>query len=619
MTDLCSGIRDHGRARCVVLAVLACLVAGAAAAQTMVTTTTRYTYNDDGALTSVATQVGAGATETTYLTYDNFVPDVDDPSTGAVSTGNGRLAGYGPVPGSASREAEFAFDRRDRLVGYDGGSNDITYDHHPTGLMASAQAADAAAGGWRFYYGDAPDSQVANLYEPGSQLWSSRLAAGRFVSDGSEQILLTPRKDLVCEYDPRSETVSPLRYDAWGAQADLPPTDRYDIGENPFQYAGEYRDPLWGGIYLRARWYHPDFPTFLSRDPMPAQLNHYGYGGGNPVMNTDPSGKSFGKMLNKLNKGVGGHFARVLLSPFLGPLELAAHPSSFWRQVKSDKDGIDIFLAAGVALELAGPVADFVAPVWVNSLSLRTRFTVRLITDAVIGFGQSSTQAGLLHGVKHFDWHTFAQGSEYTFGGIAWTRLTAGIGYRPFGLKTAKFTDFVRAQDLQNGEALVFREIKPGGSSSNVARSSTGAARFSIKAGSPSLAGGLSWTSPWQEAVHLNLIHERLIVVTQDSHVYYSEFHGGFVSGYQGDLKAFVSRARAQDSRFEFVGRKANFNAGQFANMNPREFLTPTQATEYKKALAENRQYNRTFRKYNRYTNNCQHHVSAVIDQLGVR
>ncbi|MCP4630031.1 MAG: hypothetical protein GY850_41960 [bacterium] len=38
-----------------------------------------------------------------------------------------------------------------------------------------------------------------------------------------------------------------------------------------FRYAGEYRDPLWGGYYLRARWYHPDLTTFIARLAVPPE------------------------------------------------------------------------------------------------------------------------------------------------------------------------------------------------------------------------------------------------------------------------------------------------------------------------------------------------------------
>src|SRR5262245_45160755 len=64
---------------------------------TQVTTTT-YHYNADHALTAVTTQVDSQPSTTVYLTWDNFVPNTTDPTTGTVLGGNGNLRGFGPTP-----------------------------------------------------------------------------------------------------------------------------------------------------------------------------------------------------------------------------------------------------------------------------------------------------------------------------------------------------------------------------------------------------------------------------------------------------------------------------------------------------------------------------------------
>jgi RHS repeat-associated protein len=589
-----------------------------AGAQTLTTTTTHYVYNGDGALTAVTRQIDEQAPATTYLTWDDFVPDANDPSTGTVSVNDGRLVGYGPVPGTTNQQATFAFDRRDRLVGYAGDARSIAYDYHATGLMASA-AADGASG-WRFYYDDGGNAQVTNIYEPGSQRWSAHLGAARFVSDGTEQILVQPRKDLACEYDPATQAVTPHRYDAYGAQATVPLADAYDLGDNPFQYAGEFRDPLWGGIYLRARWYHPDLPVFLSRDAMIQQINHYGYTNGNPVMRTDPSGRrSLRKGLKKLNKGIGGHVLRFFLSPILGPLELAANPRGFWKQFLDVKSGVSFFLAAGIAAELTGPIGDALAPEWINALSINRRFALRLGTDAFIGFGQSATAAGLLHGLKHFNWNTFAQGSEYTLGGIFWARMVAGLGYRPFGLKSDSLHLFLRANWPEEGEALIFRDYAKGGEATgNIRESSASIGRAGVNAGSEWSGTGLNWTSPLQEGLNLGLYHERVVAVTNRGEVFISEFQRGFVT-MRGDITSYIQHVSAENRRLELVGRKPGFNRWEFMRLNPRKFLTEFQFAEYKQAMENGEVYDREFRKYNRRTNNCHHHSAAVIRALGVQ
>ena len=62
-------------------------------------------------------------------------------------------------------------------------------------------------------------------------------------------------------------------------------------------------------LYIRRRWYDPQLGRFLSPDPIgfAGGLNQYGYVGGNPINNTDPSG---------LNPGIvlGGPTAEILVT-----------------------------------------------------------------------------------------------------------------------------------------------------------------------------------------------------------------------------------------------------------------------------------------------------------------
>jgi RHS repeat-associated protein len=77
-------------------------------------------------------------------------------------------------------------------------------------------------------------------------------------------------------------------YDVYGAQSSggTPP--------GGFGFAGEQWDSSTGLQYLRARYYDPTIGRFISRDPMSAipgwTGSPYGYGGGNPVNVTDPTG-----------------------------------------------------------------------------------------------------------------------------------------------------------------------------------------------------------------------------------------------------------------------------------------------------------------------------------------
>jgi RHS repeat-associated protein len=63
-----------------------------------------------------------------------------------------------------------------------------------------------------------------------------------------------------------------------------------DATRNPFQYAAGHTDPS-GDQHLSTRVYNADTMRFTTADPAP-MLTNYAFGGLNPVMNVDPSGRS---------------------------------------------------------------------------------------------------------------------------------------------------------------------------------------------------------------------------------------------------------------------------------------------------------------------------------------
>ena len=83
-------------------------------------------------------------------------------------------------------------------------------------------------------------------------------------------------------------------FDAYGAS-------RSQSGvQLPFGYTGEQTDAESGLVYLRARYLDPSTGRFLTRDSFggtandPQSLNRYSYAEGNPIANTDPSGRCIG-------------------------------------------------------------------------------------------------------------------------------------------------------------------------------------------------------------------------------------------------------------------------------------------------------------------------------------
>jgi RHS repeat-associated protein len=574
----------------VLLLIMACATPAAAGETGTRTIVTKYAYNADAALTSITTQPENGPAVTTYVTWDNFVPDVNDPTTGTVMPGNGTMRGFGPSPGAA----QFEFDARDRLVAYHGDGVDETYAYLADGAMASSSASGDER---RFYYDDSGNARVTNIHQGGQDLWSAYLPGVRYLSDGSEQVLVQPRKDMACTYDAGAKTIQSYSYDMFGAQAQAPLQSTYDLYDNPFQYSGEYRDPMWGGVYLRARWYHPELPIFMSRDPV-ANLNRYGYAGGNPVMNVDPNGMNFWhdlKVANKfLNKGIGGHFARIFLSPILGVLSIAADPKGFWESIKHDKDGIDIFLAAGIVTEgLSAGLEGYGLSAFVRNLSLRTRFATRLVVDSGLAIGQA-VAAGADRGFHHFNWDTFAQNIELSGSGLLYSRGIVGEGYHPYALKGE---DVARMMERAgNQKFLIFRERTQ----------------------------GYRWyapTSPLTEGFKVSAYHERIIAVSSDytmlNEVVVDEKGVGFrnvnskgVFGGVPGSQHIEEFLQSRKSRFQYVGEAdIGFFTRRFKGANPLNFpdaddLRLPSGTQGKA-------------KYSLLRNNCHDHAQALLKALG--
>jgi RHS repeat-associated protein len=544
------------------LAGAVCLLVAAAEAVlagiVSTTTVTAYEYNDDGAPTSITTQQDGGAPSTVYLTWDNFVPDADDPTSGTASSGNGNLAAEGSDPSSSS--AVYTFDRRDRLTGYASGAQKVTYAYYADGMMASSTTADGE--GFSFYYDQGKAPQMINVRQVSDGRWSARLGAVRHLSDGTDQVLMTPRKDVSCEYDSSADTISAYRYDAFGActcTGTCTCTEsggQYDIRDNPFRYAGEYRDAIWQGQYLRARWYDPQVPSFVSRDPL-AHLNRYGYGDANPVMMTDPRGmkagfwkglaRGFDEVIDTLNSGVQGHFARLFLSPVLYPLEIVAHPVRFWNQ--TTRDPVQI---AFIGLSAAAAVVGGIAGGSLATLELR-QTGIGLTQSVFAGFDDLKS--------KHFDATAFIDSAEMAIG----ASLTPAISGVLRGLRDERsgINDGVDIHDVHRSRA------------SNLET------EYRIYRGRQAHVSGLNYTNPFLDQANIGLYSEILVAAGKDNlfavGLVDGEVRMGHVAG--ADIRpaalngvlADISRKGDPAFQFQYLGTllEKDLNIGAFTNPPP--------------------------------------------------
>ena len=355
------------------------------------TKTTVYTYNADGALTSI-TETSDGGSKTTYFTWDNFEADPNSPSTGTVTAANGNLIGMGTTPGDDS-VSSWHHDVLDRLVRVTHGQGGkAQYQYHPDELLAASLNADApSTDGLQHYYDESRYPQVTNLYDRHTGELSSRHKRIRYLPDGTEQMLVRHRKDVDGVYELTGQTMSGYGYDPYGASLEQELTESppagplYSVRNNPYRYTHELQDPVSGAYYLRARWYLPGHQTFLQRDPV-RNLNRYGYANGNPIANYDPSGTR-----TTFFKGLAaGLLAQVTFGLEPAIAGIISDPKSYFKDAHNDIAlGLSVLGVAAMAGEVLGP---FLGAAQLNFLRRFQRFTA----GGSIAIGASSVVQGAL-------------------------------------------------------------------------------------------------------------------------------------------------------------------------------------------------------------------------------
>lgn len=591
------------------------------------TTTTTYLYNPDGAPTAVTTQVDGQAATTTYLTWGDFVPSAANPSTGSIVAGNGNLLGFGPTPGGAYT-TQFAYDQRNRLIGAAAaGTSSVSYTYYPASLLGASILASNDA--LQFYYDAGSTPQVTNIVQPSTATWSSYVGEMTYLSDGTEQMDCQPRKDVAGVYVPAQQTFTPNRYQPYGAPASansetasapvpqaLTPSspqvlNTYDMTANPFQFAGEYRDPTSGLYYMRARWYLPDFETFTARDPVDG-MHRYGYGGGNPIGNADPSGLSYASFSRHINSafrplthGVLGYVVPLvpIVGQIVGGATLIANLPEVWHRPTGRTWLNFAFLASSVATEGVGEL-----PVFDRLAGSNAAFSGRILLDQVIGGGQA-----VLTSYHHGKWDVPAlvQSIEYNVGGIFSARELSGIGYRPQAYTAAEVSEMATQHFRVEGhadDALVFRVRMRLGSSTWIP----------------------TFTSPLLEAHTLGFYHEGLLVVGPNGYAFTDVALRGFVTK-EGRVTAFASelsqRQFGQGGTFATTWQPSSIDidrgfeyAGTVNRAQARSVLAKGEPGLYPTVDEQRHALIRTGASkptgYSFFTNNCHDYVRRMVGRM---
>lgn len=247
-----------------------------------------FTYDAAGNVSEIVTSGASATSGKTSFAYDRDNRLVSISAPGAAKRSlhyddNGNL-----VDDGAGRT--ITWNALGQLTGVSGGGQGATYTYYPDGLRASKQVTGQSP--VQFYYDHQKNANVINEIQASTKV-AYQLAASRRMNrsvDGTVTTLFRDRKSVVASRT--GDSVASQRFGAEG-ELNFPSgtngASAYSIQDNPFAFAGEYRDAESGYYYLRARYYDPALMRFLSRDSI-GVFNRYGYCATNPVMLFDPSG-----------------------------------------------------------------------------------------------------------------------------------------------------------------------------------------------------------------------------------------------------------------------------------------------------------------------------------------
>ena len=294
----------------------------------------RYTYDD---IDRLIREDNAALNKTYFYEYDDF-GNIEKVTTYNYTTGNS-------LTGGVTRT--YAYDSDKRLIsvtengvtqsisGYDALGNPSSYKGKTLtwtrGRMLASYGSDSylydmdgvrqektVNGVTHAYYTDGTKILAEKVGDKVFEYYYDAQGIIGFKYDGNVYYY---KKNLLGDidriYDANKNLVAEYKYDAWGNHR-VYTSGGIDITENmsynssvaklnPFRYRGYYYDAETGLYYLNSRYYDPSIGRFINADDIsyiqPTDingLNLYAYCGNNPVMYTDPDGKSWSSFWNSV-------------------------------------------------------------------------------------------------------------------------------------------------------------------------------------------------------------------------------------------------------------------------------------------------------------------------------
>jgi hypothetical protein len=293
-----------------------------------------------------------------------------------------------------------------------------------------------------------------------------------------------------------------------------------------------------------------------------------------------------GKLYGALNKGWMGNFDRFFLAPLMGPLSIIADPKAFWQSVRTDKDGVDLFMVLSAA---SGEGFEMLSEMYpTRSVSI---FWGRVGTSATLSLAIATT-AGADRGFRHFSWSGFRNGLEGGLGNVFDFNIVGGQGYNRFNLTGKELADgMALLRDEPEGQAFIFRRATP----------QQGLFEDDIPV----------HTSPIKEWLRIGSYHEQLVAVTADG-LYLTELadEGTRMVRLQADPQTLRPMLeQLNHGQFELVGLTDRFDpdAADIADIGARVSREQSNVRW------------RVPRTWRGLANASQRHAALVLQSLGMR
>ncbi len=289
------------------------------------TTTETWAYDADANRTQ-ATKTGAATVYAAFNTADQLC--WTGASTGTCATPPTGATGYVYDANGNTTTAGAAtqsYNTFDQLTSYTNGTTtNFTYAGPRNDERTTAGSTSFLNGTLGITQQTSAGATTSFIRDPQGTLISMRTSTGAsfyYTMDALGSIILLT--------DSTQAAAASYAYDSWGNTTSA----GSQAANNPWQYAGGYKDTITGYTKFGARYYDPATGRFTQPDPSGLSANRYAYVGCNPINATDGTGLDAGQCVLSwigLSAGILGIIGAAASIPVTGPVGFWAATGLFF-------------------------------------------------------------------------------------------------------------------------------------------------------------------------------------------------------------------------------------------------------------------------------------------------